>query len=72
MSKKAGALLKLTSTPSAAPWSNLMTNPLRVLIWVVVLITAAWVIWVNVHTIIECRTAGGTVVQGLFLLECIR
>ena len=49
-----------------------MTNPLRVLIWVVVLITAAWVIWVNVHTIIECRTAGGTVVQGLFWLECIR
>jgi hypothetical protein len=49
-----------------------MTNPLRVLILAVVLIPAAWVIWVNVHTIIECRTAGGTVVQGLFLLECIR
>ena len=49
-----------------------MTNPLRMLIWVVVLIPAAWVIWVNVHTTVECHAAGGTVVQGLFLLECIR
>jgi hypothetical protein len=49
-----------------------MANPLRVLILAVVLIPAAWFIWANVHTIAECRTAGGTVVQGLLGLECIR
>ena len=49
-----------------------MTNTFRLIVLAVFLPAATWIIWVNLHTIVECHAAGGTVVQGLFSLECIR
>ena len=49
-----------------------MTNTFRLIVLAIFLPAVTWVIWVNVHTIVECHAAGGTVVQGLPLLECIR
>ena len=49
-----------------------MINTFRLIVLAVFLPAVAWLFWVNAHTIAECRTFGGTVVQGLFKLECIR
>ena len=49
-----------------------MNKPFRLIVLAIFLPVMAWLLWVNLRTTIDCRAAGGTVVQGLYLLECIR
>jgi hypothetical protein len=48
-----------------------MNSIIRLCVLAIFLPAVTWAIWVNLHTIFECHAAGGTVVQGLFSLECI-
>ena len=49
-----------------------MTDCIFTALLIALIVFAAVVLWAMFQTAVDCHTTGGTVVRGVFWLECIR